>query len=109
MSHKNFASRTLAVGWALSLWARPSLADEPRKVSEPMVLREPAEIVQIVDAFDEDDLFDLHLSLGYRSTWKNSKIRRESSVLQPGLTTGGYTKANMNVAEYSETTSRLLT
>ena len=40
---------------------------------------------------------------------RNAKIRRESVVGQPGLTTGGYTSDNMNVAQYSETTSRLNT
>ena len=39
-------------------------ADEPRKVNEPRVLKEPAEITQVADAFDDDNLFDLHLSLG---------------------------------------------
>jgi hypothetical protein len=109
MSHKNFASHAWLFSSAVLLLTGHARADEPRKVSEPTVLREPSEIVQVVDAFDDDDLFDLHLSLGYQSTWKNASIRRESSVIQPGLTTGGYTKSNMNVAEYSESTSRLLT
>src|SRR6186713_3162031 len=66
-----------------------ALADEPRKVTEPRVLREPSELVQVVDAFDDDDMFDLHLSLGYQHTWKNAKILRETNVLQSGLGTGG--------------------
>src|SRR5450432_2289519 len=84
-------------------------ADEPHKVSEPSVLREPAEITQVPDAFDDDDPFDLNLSLGYESTWTSSVIRRESSVAQPGLTSGGFTQNNMNAAAYKQTTSRLLT
>jgi hypothetical protein len=84
-------------------------ADEPRKVTEPSVLREPAEITQVPDAFDDDDPFDLNLSLGYESTWTSSVIRRETSIAQPGLTTGGFTQSNMNVAQYKQTTSRLLT
>ena len=84
-------------------------ADEPRKVTEPRVLREPSEIVQVVDAFDDDDMFDLHLSLGYQHTWKNAKILRETNVLQQGLGTGGYTVSNMNVASYEESTARLNT
>jgi hypothetical protein len=82
-------------------------ADEPRRVSEPSVLREPAEITQVVDAFDEDDLFDLHLSLGYESSWKSADIRRETSIAQPGLTNGGFVSNALNVAHYKETTSRL--
>jgi hypothetical protein len=82
-------------------------AEEPRKVSEPSVLREPSEVVQVVDAFDDDDLFDLHLSLGYQSTWKNAKILRESSLTDAGFSDGGYSRANLNVAEYSQRVSRL--
>ena len=89
--------------------AGPVRAEEPRKVTEPRVLREPSEIVQVADAFDDDDLFDLHLSLGYQHTWKSANILRESGVLQQGLTRGGYTASNMNVASYEETTARLNT
>jgi hypothetical protein len=84
-------------------------AEEPRKVSEPSVLREPAEVVQVVDAFDDDDLFDLHLSLGYQSTWKSAKILRESSLTDSGFSDGGYSRANLNVAEYTQRVSRLNT
>jgi len=86
-----------------------SHAEEPRKVSEPSVLREPSEVVQVVDAFDDDDLFDLHLSLGYQSTWKSAKIMRESSLTDAGFSDGGYSRANLNVAEYSSRVSRLNT
>jgi hypothetical protein len=91
------------------LFALPVRADEPRRVGEPNVLREPGEITQVVDAFEGDDPFDLHLSLGYETSWKSAAIRRETSIVQPGLTTGGYTSSGLNVAEYKESTSRLLT
>ena len=84
-----------------------AFADEPRKVTEPMVMREPTEIVQVADAFDGDDVFDLHLSLGYQHSWRNSKIYRETSVSQ--ISTGGFTPSNMNVASYSQATARLNT
>src|SRR6185369_11225042 len=77
----------------LAVQAGTARADEPRKVNEPSVMREPSEIVQVADAFDEDDPFDLNLSLGYESTWTNARIYRESSIQQTGLTTGGYTTA----------------
>jgi hypothetical protein len=84
-------------------------ADEPVKATEPHVLSEPGEVTTVVDAFDEDDPFDLHITLGFQQTWKNASIRRETSINQPGLTTGGYTADTMNVASYKETTSRLNT
>ncbi len=91
------------------LRASTARADEPRKVNEPPVMREPGEIVQVADAFDDNDPFDLHLSLGYQSTWTNARIYRETAIRQTGLTTGGYTTANMNVAKYEQHVSRLNT
>ena len=89
---------------------RARTADEPRKFNEPRVLKEPAEITQVADAFDDDDdLFDLHLSLGFESTWASSVIRRETTIAQPGLGGGGFLQSNLNVAQYKQTTSRLLT
>jgi hypothetical protein len=73
------------------------------------VLREPTEIVQVADSFDDDDVFDLQLSLGYQHTWKNSNIYRENSILQTGLARGGYTSTNLNVASSSQKISRLNT
>ena len=42
--------RRIALGVFLTSLA---VAEEPRKVSEPSVLREPSEVVQVVDAFDD--------------------------------------------------------
>lgn len=111
LSARNWQTGALGCGLCLaSAFTSAAVhADEPRKVTEPSVLREPAEITQVIDAFDEDDPFDLHLSLGFQRTWKNAKIRRETAIAQPGLTTGGYVSDRMNVAEYAETTSRLHT
>lgn len=78
-------------------------------MGEPRVFSEPSEITQVVDAFDEDDPFDLHLSLGYQHTWNKAQIRRESAIDQPGLTSGGYTEDTLKVADYSQTISRLNT
>lgn len=109
----NLHAKRLGVGAVVALGlvsaTTGARADEPRKVTEPSVLREPAEVTQVVDAFDDDDPFDLHLSLGYQQTWKSAKIRRESSIRQAGLTDGGYTSDNLNIAQYTETTSRLNT
>ncbi|MEZ4219540.1 MAG: hypothetical protein R3B13_01335 [Polyangiaceae bacterium] len=107
MKH-SFATKLGTALAALTL-APHAGADEPALAGEPAVLNEPSEITQVVDAFDGDDPFDLHLSLGFQQTWKSAKIRRESAIGQDGLTTGGYTSDTMNVAKYSETTSRLNT
>jgi hypothetical protein len=96
---------------ALSL-APPAQADEPLRAGEPRLMSEPGEVTDVIDAFDGDDLFDLHLTLGYQYSWKASHIRRETSlgeVNNQALTTGGFTASNLNVATYEENTSRLNT
>ena len=103
---KTCSALPLAAGLLLTSLAA---AEEPRKVSEPSVLREPSEVVQVVDAFDEGDLFDLHLSLGYQSTWTSAKILRETSLTDAGFSDGGYARSNLNVAEYEQRVSRLNT
>ncbi len=99
----------VVVAAASLVWAPEALADEPVRANEPKVLQEPGEVTQVVDAFDGDDPFDLHITLGYQHTWHNSSIRRETSIGQPGLTTGGFKSDAMNVAKFAETTSRLNT
>ncbi len=84
-------------------------ADEPRAANEPRLMDETAGITQIVDAFDEGDVFDLKLSLGYEYSSRTAPIRRETSIDEPGLSTGGYVSDKLNVAKYEESTSRLLT
>jgi hypothetical protein len=97
----------LASALTLLIGTDGARADEPRKVGEPNPMREPTELVQVVDAFDEDDPFDLHLTLGYQHSWRSGNIRRESGIAQPGLSVGGFTSDDMNVARWTETTSRL--
>ncbi len=74
-------------------------AEEPRLASEPYLLSEPAETTQVVDAFDEGDPFDLHLSVGYQYSNNSADILRESSG----------SSGTMEVARYKETTHRLNT
>lgn len=100
------AALGLLSGLALS-WPASGRAEEPKRAGEPKVFWEPAEITQVVDAFDDDDPFDLNLSLGFQSSWKSADILRETSITQPGLTTGGYTPTTLNVAKYKESTTRL--
>jgi hypothetical protein len=87
----------------------PSLAraDEPVAASEPRLLSESSEITSVVDAFDKDDPFDLHLVLGFSQMWKNANIRRETQLFQPGLTTGNFVARTENVAKFSQSISTL--
>jgi hypothetical protein len=85
-------------------------ADEPVAAREPRLMGETAEITSVVDAFDENDPFDLNLLVGFSQSWKNAKIRRETQIFQPGtnLATGAFIPATENIATYSSSTSTLL-
>lgn len=82
-------------------------ADEPVAASEPRMMSETGEVTSVVDAFDEGDPFDLNLTLGFEQQWKHADIRRETSLAQPGLSTGGFTARTENVASFKEQTSLL--
>ena len=99
-----------AVALAFLGIARASSALEPRSLTEPGVLQQPAQVTNVVDAFDEGSGIDLHFSLGYQHTWKRAGISREAraSLLDPEsgpALSGG--AARFHVADFSETTSRL--
>src|SRR3954447_14209708 len=85
-----------------SIAALPARADEPVSAREPRLMQETGENTTVIDAFDKDDPFDANLLLTLRQSWKSANIRRETSLGQPGLTTGGFTTANENVASYSQ-------
>ncbi|HEU4583030.1 MAG TPA: hypothetical protein VFS67_32445 [Polyangiaceae bacterium] len=102
------------IGAALAVFgsARAALALEPRSLTEPAVLQQPATVTNVVDAFDEGSGIDLHFSLGYQHTWKRAGISRETNaslLADAGLpllgASGG--KPRFHVADFSETTSRL--
>ncbi|MEZ4309637.1 MAG: hypothetical protein R3F14_16500 [Polyangiaceae bacterium] len=82
-------------------------ADEPRNATEPRVMMEPGEITNVIDAFDEGDVFDANVSLGFQFAAKSAKIFRETSIGGPGLASGGYTSRLLNVAQYTSQIARL--
>src|SRR5512140_1775031 len=90
---------------ALVLDGAQARADEPRNATEPRVMLEPGEVVNVIDAFDEGNPFDLNISLGFDYSSKSAKILRETTIPGPGLTSGGFTTHLMNVASYAETTA----
>lgn len=83
-------------------WLTPAHAEEPRTAREPRPLQEPIELTQVADAFDEGDPFDINLSLGYQYSSRSADILREAA------TASGATRGNDKIAEYTESTHRLL-
>jgi hypothetical protein len=101
------AAALSALAFASVLPARTARADEPVAAKEPRLLSETGENTTVIDAFDGDDPFDLSLMLGFEQTFKHANIRRETSLAQPGLTTGGFTSKNENVASYDQAITAL--
>ncbi len=96
-----------ALGVALLTFTSAAAADEPVAAREPRLLRETGENTTVIDAFDDDDPFDLNLLLSLRQSWKSANIRRETALAQPGLSTGGFVAANENVAAFSQSLTTL--
>lgn len=91
---------------ALQLAARRCPALEPRSLTEPDVLREPAQVTQVVDAFDAKGAFDLHFTLSYQQRWKRARVSRETQ--SPLVDAGAaYGIARAAIGDYAENTSRL--
>ncbi len=95
------------LGVAALFVPRAALADEPRSATEPRVMMESGEVTNVVDAFDDGDQFDLNVSLAFSYASKSAKILRETSIAEPGLSTGGYTSRLLNVAQYTSQTATL--
>jgi hypothetical protein len=79
---------------------------EPLSVTEPDVLREPAEVTRVVDAWDERGGIDLHFTLGYSHNWKRGTILRETQNPEVDARAAQGT-VRVPVAHVSENTSRL--
>ncbi len=87
--------------------SRSARADEPIAATEPRLLDETAEVTSVVDAFDRNDPFDLHISVGFMQQWKRADIHRETELSQPGLSTGGFVANTENIAKYMQDLSVL--
>ncbi len=84
-------------------WVSPAIAEEPRTAKEPRLMAESTEITQVADAFDDDDPIDVNLSIGYQYSSRSADILREA-----GTSNGFYTRGTDKIAQYKESTNRLL-
>ncbi len=97
----------LVVAAGVASYGHRARADEPIAASEPHLLDETAEVTTVVDAFDRDDPFDLHIFAGFSQYWKRADIHRETELNQPGLSTGGFAANTENIAKFSQDLSIL--
>lgn len=64
------------VACACIVWATAARAEEPLVPNEPRVMREPGEVVDVPDAVDDRDPFDVELALAYRlDVYRGSVVR----------------------------------
>lgn len=99
MSSRTPTHRRFAAWGALFAAACPGLAYAEGPTTA-RVMREPGEVVDVIDAFDDDDPFDFAVSVGYQFASKSARILRESPAFEPGLTTGGFTARTMKVGQF---------
>lgn len=99
-------SALLLLGATVSLRAG---ASEPLRPSEPRPLNDSVvDLLQVPDALDDLDVIDLDLRLTFDHSMRRADIRRETSINQPGLATGGYIADTLDVATYNESIQRLI-
>lgn len=114
-SGSNTRKMTAAVAAAIALLsASRAGAEEPIKATEPTLMAEPGEVVEVVDAFDEknNDPFDLNLSVGFHQSWTSGNIKRESAIAPGGgdpygNASSGFTHNIENIARYHHNQSVL--
>jgi hypothetical protein len=96
----------LCAAFACGLASSHAAAIEPRSLSEPDVLRDPAEVTRVVDAWQDGGGIDLHFTLGYQHNWKRATILRETQDVELDARAAERT-VRVPVARFSERTSRL--
>lgn len=74
---------------ALTVPASVLAQDEPEDEGRPEMMREPTAFVDVIDSFDDEDLFDLHIGVGFQRTWEIGRLQRQANAatddMRPGL------------------------
>jgi len=63
-----------------------SLGQSSEADGQLRLMREPHSYVDVVDAFDDDDPFDINITLGFRHVREWGTIQRERGTWTPGTT-----------------------
>jgi hypothetical protein len=85
-----------------------ALADEPKTATEPKIVQDAGDIVNVLDSFDDHDPFDISFGLGFQYFNKSATVKRETSMGGAGFSTGLYTSNALQVAKYNEQTAKLI-
>ncbi|MDQ3033964.1 MAG: hypothetical protein M3Y87_16225 [Myxococcota bacterium] len=79
-----------------------ALADD----EELVLMDEPTTFTDVVDAFDEHDVFDLDITIGYLRTWELGRVQREQAG--PDAGDGRMSRNWQDVADYSRERNQLV-
>ena len=69
-------------------------------------MNEPAPFTDVVDAFDDHDVFDLNISIGYLRTWELGRVQREANG--PDAADGRMSRHWQDVGDYSREVNQLV-
>lgn len=87
---------------AAALVPAPAAADD----DELVLMDEPTSFTDVVDAFDDHDVFDVNVTIGYLRTWELGRIQREQNG--PASADGRMTRHWQDVADYSREINQLI-
>ncbi len=71
--------RVLAALSLVGLLPLTAQAQEETEDGRPEMMREPTSYVDVIDAFDDEDLFDINITAGYLRTWELGRIERQGA------------------------------
>jgi hypothetical protein len=73
---------------------------------ELVLMNEPAAFTDVVDAFDDHDVFDVNITIGYLRTWELGRIQREANG--PAAADGRMSRNWQDVADHSREVNQLV-
>jgi hypothetical protein len=77
-------------------------AQDGETEGRPEMMREPTAFVNVIDSFDEEDLFDLHIGVGFQRTWEIGRVQRQADAAAPDPRPGmnGHSNYWNDIANY---------
>lgn len=71
-----------------------------------VLMREPTSFTDVIDAFDDDDPFDVNVTIAYLRTWELGRVQREANGA--GAADGRMSQHWLDLADYSREVNQLI-